>query len=795
MPIFQDDIDNVPPASSPSGSLSIEPAGSRSRRFSEESLQLELCEGPVPDSPEARPSIPKSDEETRISDRAELIQRLKRGESPTWVPNRHLETILQQGKSYGQDDRTQVSPESPSLLPPAPITPEKNKSSEPVDERLRDGLSIERPRSALHSGDFTSDGSASESGHLSDSGRDNGEERVPPEHTWFPTSPPRGFTPFSYGGKAQLIENNTIDGFKSDSSLLSTSLSSFIYQPPTSPLAQSETNEDIDLSVPSEFPSTTFNPTRRHTLTSSHSTPFFSPSPSRSRLQSRLSSRQGALPYQAHQPRRSLTSAPTFSHGHHHFLTPQTPAFLRSRRQSFGSDTTSPIQHASMVGSYEESILRGRMSTTPSQPFEFLAQIGVLGKGNCKPSLRCPRHVTLPFPAVYYRYSSTPQGGSPLEDGPSPYVGLIDLENGLSNPEEESRSRKKAQSRYSDRKQQASSETARMDGEGVEVDRERSKATGPRRPSGSARAPPGGSYRIPETGQIQIIIKNQNKTAVKLFLVPYDLTGMTPGTKTFIRQRSYSAGPIIDNVPNMPKSGMDRPILRYLIHLHICSPSKGRFYLYKSIRIVFANRVPDGKEKLRNETTLPEPRFSPYKPVRAMNLAFSSHGSSAGARLTNEKALRRRSMGIFMGSKTPTFDNMDSIALSPDLMTMIAPSHNFARGSVTPVDSVPQLHPQSDTTDSGDNNDGSIGTPTGFGPPGALSSQANSCLASRDPDGAGIWGPAQYEKLDKDDARYGGNTFYRTAIGNSSGNAPESLLSQRLRSLGVKPQQKDEPAE
>lgn len=90
MPIFQDDIEHVLPASNPSGSLNIEPAGSRSRRFSEESLRLELCEGPIPDSPEARPAIPKSDEETRISDRAELIQRLKRGESPTWVPNRHV---------------------------------------------------------------------------------------------------------------------------------------------------------------------------------------------------------------------------------------------------------------------------------------------------------------------------------------------------------------------------------------------------------------------------------------------------------------------------------------------------------------------------------------------------------------------------------------------------------------------------------------------------------------------------------------------------------------------------------
>jgi hypothetical protein len=58
----------------------------------------------------------------------------------------------------------------------------------------------------------------------------------------------------------------------------------------------------------------------------------------------------------------------------------------------------------------------------------------------------------------------------------------------------------------------------------------------------------------------------------------------------------------------------DKPTLRYLIHIHICCPSKGRFYLYKSVRVVFANRVPDGKEKLRNEIQLPEPKYSAYKP-------------------------------------------------------------------------------------------------------------------------------------------------------------------------------------
>ncbi|KAH6607620.1 hypothetical protein Trco_003933 [Trichoderma cornu-damae] len=812
MPIFQDDIDLVPLASTPSEPIGIGPAAARHRRLSEESLRTELCEGPVPDSP-LRPATPKSDEEARTSDRAELIQRLKRGESPTWIPGRHLESFLQHDKSCHPREQVRCSPASPNLLPPAPITPEKNKVPESADERLRDGLRIERPRSAFHSGDFTSDGTASESGQHSDSGRDGCEEGAPPEHAWFATSPPRDFTLFPYAGGARLTAHDAADGFrsdgfKSDASPLSTSLSSFVYQPPTSPLAQSETNEDADFSLPPEFPSARLNAARRHTLTSGHSpSSFLSPSPSRSRLQSRLSLRrgEGALPYQAHQPRRSLTSAPSFAHSHlllhhhnqplhhHHLLSPQTPAFLRSRRQSVGSDT-SPIQHASMVGSYEESILRGRMSTTPSKPFEFLAQIGVLGRGNCKSSLRCPRHVTLPFPAVYYSYGSASHGRSLLDDGPSPYVGQIDLENGLSNPEEESRSRRKAQSRYSDRKQQAGSEAdADADGQGR-------KAARPKRVSGSPRAPPGGSYRIPETGQIQIILKNQNKTAVKLFLVPYDLTGMVPGTKTFIRQRSYSAGPIIDNLPSMSQADADRPVLRYLIHLHICSPSKGRFYLYKSIRIVFANRVPDGKEKLRNETTWPEPRFSPYKPVRVMNPPPSA-SASGPAPPASEEAMRRRSLGIFLGRDMPSFDRMDGIA-SPDRMRniMAAPSHGFVRDNAAPIDAIPLRAPQpgaadgDDDDDDDDNNNNNssssdpLGVAAGLGPLGGSSAIDSG-------DDVGTWGPAQYEKLSKGDAGYGGKAFGCTAAGSSLGNAPEGLLSQRLRGLGVQPQQTVEPAE
>lgn len=57
------------------------------RRLSEESIRTDLCEGLVPDSP-PRPVTPQQPQ--AVCDRAELIERLKRGESPTWIPNRHV---------------------------------------------------------------------------------------------------------------------------------------------------------------------------------------------------------------------------------------------------------------------------------------------------------------------------------------------------------------------------------------------------------------------------------------------------------------------------------------------------------------------------------------------------------------------------------------------------------------------------------------------------------------------------------------------------------------------------------
>lgn len=818
MPIFQDDLccssDAVDHPSHPEPcpettpeAITILHAASKTRRLSEESLRTELCEGPVLQSPGESPFNTPADDSTATADRAELIERLKRGQSPTWIPNRHVRPILPPNTcitAFADQKRDQVifqqdRPASPStrpsrtpsrssnLLPAAKITLEKDEdSTTTADFNLRSGLSIERPRSALHSGDFTHDTSP-ETKRESQAQQARVQTDTPPQNDWLATSPPRHFTPFQFDERRAFSQRGTPLSATFVTSPVARSpsfSSSFAYQPPTSPLVQSESNDELDLSDPLgsiDFASGRYA-SRRHTLYSNFSSPYASPSPrGPSSFAGRMAfhRREGSLPYQAHQPRRSLTSSSSFKHS---ATSPPTPAMLR--RMSFGSDSSPIQQHASMVGSYEESILRGRMSTTPSKPLDFLAQIGVLGMGKCKPSLKCPAHVTLPFPAVYYSYSTTAHGRSSGEDGPSPYVGQIDLENGLPNMADESRSRRKAHSRIADRKSVEGAGDPVTAGHAMDV--ETRQVPRPKRRSASPKAPPGGSYRIPEKGQIQIVIKNQNKTAVKLFLVPYDLEGMEPGTKTFIRQRSYSGGPIIDGVPNHGGAGsVERPTLRYLVHLHICCPAKGRFYLYKSIRLVFANRVPDGKEKLRNETTWPEPRFSPYKPIRVMHPPLST-SNGPGAMLAAEKAFRRRSSGFTMGGGPPplSLDMVDGMFARSSSMGG-ASSSGLGISNVLPLEPIPLRLPGSAARDRRPGSEVSESAAAEFRSP--QSSQA-SRPSTKDSSGADSWGAAAspYAKLSKGDLGYGGN-FFSPPGPRPAGGGSESLLSQRLRSLGVKP--------
>ncbi|KAG0170856.1 hypothetical protein DFQ28_001470 [Apophysomyces sp. BC1034] len=191
--------------------------------------------------------------------------------------------------------------------------------------------------------------------------------------------------------------------------------------------------------------------------------------------------------------------------------------------------------YGSLVGSYEESLLSGRMSTMPSKPITFHAQIGVLGYGDCKPSLKCPPHQSVVFPAFFYELKE--------DELPTPYVGSVDITQ----------------------------------------------------------------YRLPPRGQLQIVIKNPNKTAVKLFLVPYDVSDMPRSTKTFLRQKSYATHDAKDH-------------LRYAIHIQICRTEKKRVYLYKHIRVVFANRIADSNERLK--VVCEGPKEPVYIPLTTADLSF-----------------------------------------------------------------------------------------------------------------------------------------------------------------------------
>ncbi|RYO92714.1 hypothetical protein DL764_008090 [Monosporascus ibericus] len=283
MPIFQQDLDRRGSAGRPGtetatdiedgDGLSIPMPSpqedySLPRRLSEESLRTEFCEGPAPESP--APRTLEHERAAPCSNRAELIERLKKGESPTWVPNRFLrtpppreekESNYRSRTSHDQFDSiwnqspvtTIRSPNqtsnSPSLLPPPTITPEKGETTSEGESTLQHGLSIERPRSALHSGDFTQDDPprdgisgeedrrAIHQNNLSDSG-----------HPWLATSPPRDFTPFRFERRDPPVRPTVTTS--SLSSLSSSVSSSFVYMPPTSPLVQSESNDDLELTSP-----------------------------------------------------------------------------------------------------------------------------------------------------------------------------------------------------------------------------------------------------------------------------------------------------------------------------------------------------------------------------------------------------------------------------------------------------------------------------------------------------------------------------------------------------------------
>lgn len=655
--------------------------------------------------------------------------------------------------------------------------------------RLSPPIEIRRPRSALHTGDFTkdsnyagksSDGSSTGSVHPQN-GSVNGPLGTSPTTPWYSPSSP--FGGFRTSGRPFDISEQKPSRSRAPS--LSSYSSSYVLKAPTTPLVQQSNNTDLDFS-PRERSVSPSKSNRHHTmppqaLQALQSSPSgYLPTSAHSAHYPPLR-RDATFPFQTHHSRRSLTSTWSLQAS----TSPQTLGYFRSRRVSHSSET-SPLHNASMVGSYEESILRGWMSTAPSKPLDFTAQIGVLGKGSCKP--KCPAHITVPFPAVFYSWNN---GGSKgvADDEPSPYVGHIDLQHSLPPSDSKILERKQGINQDTDTEYDPANPNTTHEHEGNVTNfsaRKRKK----RRQMLPSLAPPGGSYRIPQQGQLQIMIKNPNKTAVKLFLVPYDLEGMEAGTKTFIRQRCYSTAPVVSsfltprsssNITSSPSAGsgsQKKPSLRYLIHLNICSPSKGRFYLYQHIRVVFANRVPDNKEQLQNEIQVPQPRYSTYKSQKDF---LRGPSSSVDARLAAGKAYRRRSSGFNLeameGHYSQPFTSRPSFSSATGMITPPVPAipFNLARSKQRPTaenlemeDTAMDLDSSRPTTSSDERSpSGDKANRFHRGVSGSFQSHSSHSSGS-------------YGKLSKGDAGYGG-LFGRPATPEPG----DSLLAQRLKSLYV----------
>ena len=704
------------------------------------------------------------------TDRSELIARIKRGESPTWVPNQAFqeEYLRLNGEPFqASPARKQRSPSR--LLPAAELATVKPVGA--GQEHLHSPYEIEKPRSALHAGNFTED--ANEPPNTSpcvnpDAGSSSSPSRKGPTESTTGVnrmgSSSLGSVDVRAPWSSEHLPVLSKRSGRSRAPSLSSCYSNYILKVPTTPLVQQSNNADLDLPRdPSMSPDRS---TRRHTLPP-RALSNWNISSTGSSVQIACSGRsprplrgEEGLPYGQH-TRKSLTLNWSLQQP----SSPPSPGFLRSRPTSFSFEA-SPRQQTSMVGSYEESILRGRMSTPPSKPFDFTAHIGALGKGK-RPKM--PPHVVIPFQAVFYDWSSN-NGKSASNDEPSPYVGHIDLHQLGAKP-----SSSDANSSGNGHKIEISNRRE-LDRTRTYADRPPEKPRKRKRPVHRAAAPQA-SYRVPEQGQIQVVIKNPYKTALKLFLVPYDLTGMEPGQKTFVRQRYYSAGPTLEG-PMVPISTQlseqfndpKKSTLRYLIHLNMCCAAKDHFYLYEKIRVVFANRVPDDKENLTKEIQEPNPKYSSWKPATDF---FSN--SSTGSKTKTAKVLRRRSWGTNYGDHVTEARHIHSVAGEP---------YPYGSTDTPPVPPLPfQLPPRSGQNHEHPGHDWAA-TCVGISRPTTsdLPYPSDESLAGASDHRSSDSGDSdKYAKLSKGDAGYGGVFGRDTTV-----EGGESLLAQRLRDLALR---------
>lgn len=339
-------------------------------------------------------------------------------------------------------------------------------------------------------------------------------------------------------------------------------------------------------------------------------------------------------------------------------------SYPRSLSRSFSH---SVINKESLVGSYEESLLSGRMSAPCSPPVPFYLKLGVLGT-DCPAKLKMPKHITTPFNAVFYDHDLHETG---VPGKGSPYVGTVDLEKLFiqRHLEKQGSSANQIFDQIIEKRRNLGFEKAidkhdgvfsRFDGRKMEIDTTKTKHQSMfLKKDLHSTALPFPGYRIPPKGNIQIIISNPQKTAVKLFLIPYDVSNLEYKQKTFLRYKVLLKNPQTDgsntdvdkihsrsnslhgnentsradnnhnhnhNKNNNNKS-MNNPngYLLQAAHLQIARPFKNKYYLYGDLRLVFHNRADSNIADMKQSSASTEKKqagvFS--EPAKAPTLGYS----------------------------------------------------------------------------------------------------------------------------------------------------------------------------
>ncbi|KAJ3140323.1 hypothetical protein HDU90_008551 [Geranomyces variabilis] len=319
----------------------------------------------------------------------------------------------------------------------------------------------------------------------------------------------------------------------------------------------------------------------------------------------------------------------------HHLLHTQRPP-----NGSYGSHSTTPADlFGALVGSYEESILSGRMSALPSKPLRFIAEIGAMAHGRCPPGLRCPPHLAVPFDAFFYEVGE--------EEAVTPYVGSVNV--GEAAAQAERKAKEEAAAAAANTGVPATADGGDVTGMAATLAREGgdgrvSKGFDDTSSKCRDNEQPSRGYRIPPKGQLQIVIKNPSRTAIKLFLLPYDVRDLPPYGKTLLRQKSYASTASTTTQTPAGTSGTTSSttltgstatppaprILRHAVHVPIHRTKKS-LYLGPLVRVVFSSRGADEKERCSIVTEV---------------VGGELNGGGGGGAETTSHSSRRRGSGV-----------------------------------------------------------------------------------------------------------------------------------------------------